>query len=150
MPTIAGITAKQRVLASVQAWPHWNEIGLAAAKEYRMSQEKDQLYLPALQKFLTLVSIGHHGLEMFNAHVNNIWHSLILIMYNQKSSLVETLASGDTDWVSILGGEMRQRGKEKETKSSSFVELGKKQNIQVRRRISYAGTAYHTNGDTPK
>jgi hypothetical protein len=50
--------------------------------------------------------------------------------------------------VSVLAGEMRQR--EGRKKSSSFVELDKKKNSQVKRKISDARSAYHRNRADPK
>lgn len=65
------------ILAAVKAWPHWDTIGLVAAKEYHISKERFNVLLPEYQKFLTL-GILHNGLGMFSAEVDLLWHSHIL------------------------------------------------------------------------
>lgn len=65
-------------LTAIQEWEHWDEIGKVAHKEYAMSAEDFQCLLPEYQRFLGLIIAGHHGLGMFSADVDKIWHSHIL------------------------------------------------------------------------
>jgi hypothetical protein len=50
----------------------------------------------------------------------------------------------------VLADEMRKKEGKEEAKSLPFVEPGKKQNSQVRRRTSYVREAYHRRGKAPK
>jgi hypothetical protein len=66
------------VLSALQAWPHWEEIGAVAKKEYGLSEERYNELLPEYQRFMALIILGHHGLGMFSAAIDQIWHSHIL------------------------------------------------------------------------
>ena len=64
-------------LAAIQHWPHWQEIGLVAAKEYGIMQGQYEVLLPEYQRFLIL-AMTYHGMGMFSRPIDNIWHSHIL------------------------------------------------------------------------
>ena len=68
----------QTVLADVANWEYWEEIGLVVAKEYHMAPERYQQLLPEYQRFISLIIAGYRGLGMFNAEIDQIWHSHIL------------------------------------------------------------------------
>jgi len=64
-------------LAAIQGWPHWQEIGLVAAKEYGLTQKLYERLLPEYQRFLML-AMRYHGMGMFSQQIDAIWHSHIL------------------------------------------------------------------------
>ena len=66
------------VLSSIQVWPHCEEIGKVAKKEYGVSAEQYNALLPEYQRFMALIIGGHHGLGMFSAAIDQLWHSHIL------------------------------------------------------------------------
>lgn len=66
------------VLAPIQAWEHWNTIKLVAQKEYGMSPEEFDRYLPEYQRFLGLIRAGYAHMGMFSENVDKIWHSHVL------------------------------------------------------------------------
>ena len=71
-------------LAAIEAWPHWDEIGLVAAKEYGMSSDVYQEHLPEFQRFMGLFAIGYRSLGMFSVDIDHIWHSLILATFRYQ------------------------------------------------------------------
>lgn len=64
-------------LEKIQAWPHWDEIGLCATKEYGLSPEQFQERLPEYQRFMALNTV-YTGLGMTSEAVDQVWHSHIL------------------------------------------------------------------------
>lgn len=67
------------ILVQIQQWPHWEEIGKVALKEYGITSEEYAKVLPEYQRFLTLVLLDTYpGLGMFSPRVDAIWHSHIL------------------------------------------------------------------------
>ncbi len=67
------------LLAQIQQWPHWEEIGTVAFKEYGVTAEQYTEVLPEYQRFLTLIVLDTYpGLGMFSQRVDNVWHSHIL------------------------------------------------------------------------
>jgi hypothetical protein len=83
-------TAKH--LVAIERWPHWQEIGLVAAKEYGMSQEQYDLLLPEYQRFL-LLAMQYYGMGMFSQQIDWIWHSHILST-RKYQEFVETFNEG--------------------------------------------------------
>lgn len=67
------------LLAQIQLWPYWEEIGKVAYKEYGMTADQYAHILPEYQRFLTLIVLDSYpGLGMFSQQIDNIWHSHIL------------------------------------------------------------------------
>ncbi|GER87886.1 hypothetical protein KDW_20480 [Dictyobacter vulcani] len=68
----------QEMLASIQSWQHWDEIGLVVAKEYYVTSKDFAVALPEYQKFLCLAVMGYEGLGMYSNLVDMLWHGHIL------------------------------------------------------------------------
>jgi hypothetical protein len=81
MAVLAATRAEEK-LAQIQSWAHWHEIGLVAQKEYGVSPEDFQVFLPEYQRFMTLIAVGYKGLGMHSEAVDKIWHSHML--YSQR------------------------------------------------------------------
>lgn len=77
-PTVPAARTPSVVLSAIQAWPHWEEIGKVAKKEYGVEEEQFKALLPEYQQFMGLIIVGYHGLGMFSADIDRIWHSHIL------------------------------------------------------------------------
>jgi hypothetical protein len=69
------------VLQTIQAWPYWREIEAVALKEYGMTHEEWEHYIPEYQRFLTLAFLGLSPIGMFSREVDIIWHAHALCMH---------------------------------------------------------------------
>ena len=68
----------QEMLAAIQNWQHWDEIGLVVAKEYDVTSKDFAIALPEYQKFLCLAAMGYEGLGMYSNRVAMLWCAHIL------------------------------------------------------------------------
>jgi hypothetical protein len=76
--TLPNQTTIALTLSALQSWEHWGAIRQVAEKEYQMPGEVFDRLLPEYQRFMGLIALGYHGLGMFSASVDTIWHAHIL------------------------------------------------------------------------
>jgi hypothetical protein len=67
----------QHMFQTIQVWPHWDEIGLCAQKEYGLSSTQFQMLLPEYQRFMALCAV-YPGIGMTSEAVDRIWLCHIL------------------------------------------------------------------------